>query len=121
MKVITMDQVSGDEVNSPLFTGGRVTRQALLSSEMASFFNVVMINFGTGARNKFHTHTTDQVLLVTQGTGIVATEDEERVVTVGEIIHIPAGEKHWHGATKDSAFSHLNVIGAGVETEQLEP
>ena len=121
MKVIKMNQVSGDEVHSPLFTGGRVTRQALLSSEMASFFNVVMINFGTGARNKFHTHTTDQVLLVTEGTGIVATEDEERVVTVGEIIHIPAGEKHWHGATKDSAFSHINMIDADSKTEQMEP
>ena len=121
MKVITMDQVSEEEAHSPLFTGGRVTSQALLSSGMTNFFNLVIINFDQGARNKFHTHTSDQVLLVTKGTGIVATEDEQKVVNVGDIIHIPAGEKHWHGATKDSAFSHINMIKADSKTEQMEP
>ncbi len=78
------------------------------------------MNFGKGVRNKFHTHSGDQVLVVTEGKGIVATDKEEVVVGVGDIIFIPAGEKHWHGATKDSTFSHLYVMPADNKTEQLE-
>ena len=50
-----------------------------------------------------------QVLLVTDGIGIVATEKEKSVVQIGDLIHIPAGEKHWHGATTDSHFSHISL------------
>ena len=62
-----------------------------------------------------------EVLLVTSGTGIVATDGEEHRVGAGEIIHIPAGEKHWHGATPDTAFSHISLTAADSKTEQLEP
>jgi quercetin dioxygenase-like cupin family protein len=71
-------------------------------------------------RNKFHTHDGDQVLIIIAGKGIVATEREERVVTVGEVVLFPAGEKHWHGATKDSEFSNIGVTKAGSKTTQLE-
>jgi len=50
----------------------------------------------------------------------VATEKEERIVTVGEVVLFPAGEKHWHGATRDSEFSHIVVTRAGSKTTQLE-
>lgn len=80
------------------------------------------MTFSPGARNKRHTHTTDQVLIVTAGTGICATESEQVVVvTVGDVIHFPAGEKHWHGATKDSSFAHIYVTGIGNKTTQVEP
>ena len=71
-------------------------------------------------RNKFHAHDVDQVLIVTAGKGIVATEKGEKVVTIGEVVLFPAGEKHWHGATKDSEFSHLVVTRVGGKTTQLE-
>jgi len=77
-------------------------------------------NFGKGVRNKFHAHDSEQILIVTGGRGIVATEREERVVTEGEVIHIPAGEKHWHGATNDSGFSHIYVTRVGSQVTQLE-
>ena len=121
MKVIKMNEVVEQEAQSPLFTWGRVTRQPPLTDDMDRFFNFGLVNFSAGARNKFHADASDQVLLVTEGTGIVAIEGQESVVTVGEVIHIPAGEKHWHGATKDSAFSHISLTAAGTTTEQLEP
>ena len=121
MKVIRADQVSKVEAGAnPLFTGGQVTMQPLLTEDMAKHLNMSLVNFGKGARNKFHSHTSDQVLIVTDGMGIVATEQEERTVGVGDIIHFPAGEKHWHGATKDSEFSHIYVMSAGSEVTQLE-
>ena len=42
------------------------------------------------------------------------------MVTEGDLIHIPAGEKHWHGATKDSAFSHISLTQVGSTGRQLE-
>jgi quercetin dioxygenase-like cupin family protein len=97
MKVMKMDQVPKEPYTTPLFTGPEVTRQILAPD--SKDYTVNIVNFGKGVRNKFHAHDVDQVLIVTAGTGIIATEEEEKLVTVGDVIFIPAGEKHWHGAT----------------------
>ena len=81
---------------------------------------MAVVNFGKGVRNKFHTHESDQILIVTAGKGIVATELEQREVTVGDVILFPTGEKHWHGATEDSEFSHVYISRAGQKTTQVE-
>ena len=120
MKVIKIAQVPAQDASSPLFTGGPVTRQPLVTDDMGRYFSISNINFSPGSRNKSHTHSSDQVLIVTSGNGIVATETEERLVTVGDIIFIPANEKHRHGATKESAFSHITVTPYGSQSQQLE-
>ena len=117
MKVIKVDEVVKEEVHSRLFEGGTVTRQPLVTAEMSNNYSFALINFDPGARNIFHTHTSDQILYVTDGEGIVATEAGEVVVRVGDIILIPSGEKHWHGATRDSAFSHISLTTADNKTE----
>jgi quercetin dioxygenase-like cupin family protein len=83
-------------------------------------FNLNVVHFPRGVRNKFHTHDSEQILIVTSGKGTVATEKEEKVVTVGDVILFPAGEKHWHGATDDSAFSHVYVTRMGSQTHIVE-
>jgi quercetin dioxygenase-like cupin family protein len=118
MAVVKMSEVPKEPYVIPLFTGPNVTRQSLVSD--SKDLRLGIVNFGKGVRNKFHTHDADQVLIVTAGKGVVATEKEERVVTVGEVVLFPAGEKHWHGATKDSEFSHITVTKAGAKTTQLE-
>ncbi len=120
MKIIKADLIPKETATGALFTGGKVTRQAIITPEMGKSLNMSIVNFSKGSRNKFHTHTSDQVLIITAGKGIVATEQEEKVVGVGDIILFPAGEKHWHGATKDSDFSHIYVISADSKTTQLE-
>ena len=120
MNIIKVDEVPEESVTSPLFTGGPVTRQVLLSTEMANVFELGMVHFAPGARNKFHIHTSDQVLFAITGNGIVATESHEHHVSSGDMIHIPAGEKHWHGATVDSSFSHITLLAAGNSTKQVE-
>ena len=107
MKVIKPDQVPQESADSPLFTGGAVTRQPLVTPDMGNDFSINIVNFSAGARNKMHIHTSDQVLFVTAGKGIIATEATEEVITTGDVVHVHAGEKHWHGATPDSAFSHI--------------
>src|SRR3974377_1846712 len=110
MRVIKIGEVNKEPVSSPLFTGP-VTRQILLPDSKE--FNVNVVNFGKGVRNKFHAHDSEQILVVTSGKGIIATETEEKVITPGDVVIIPAGEKHWHGATKDSTMSHLFVSRLG--------
>ena len=118
MKIIKMNEISKVPAVNPLFTGPDVTRQVLVPDSKE--FNVNIVNFGAGVRNKFHAHDGEQILIVTAGKGIVATEEEERVVTPGDVILFPAGEKHWHGATEDSEFSHLYVSRIGIVLTQLE-
>ena len=118
MHVVHRDETAGEPYDSPLFTGPDVTRQPLAPGSQD--YNVNLINFGKGVRNKLHTHESDQILIVTAGTGIVATEQEERTVNVGDVILIPAGERHWHGAGQDSDFSHIALTRAGSKLTQLE-
>jgi len=118
MKVVKIDEVSRETYLNPLFTSPEVARQVLLPDSKENVVNVV--HFGKGVRNKFHTHDCEQILIITAGRGVVATEKEERVVTVGDIVLIPAGEKHWHGSNGESAFSHIFVSRKGSKMTQLE-
>jgi len=118
MKVVRMSQVSKELFPNPIFTGSDVTRQTLVPD--SKDFNVTIVNFGKGVRNKLHTHDSEQVLIVTAGKGIVATEKEQQTVTVGDVILFSAGEKHWHGATADSEFSHIYVTRLDSQTHIVE-
>ncbi len=81
---------------------------------------VVEVHFKGGARNRLHTHTTDQVLLITEGEGIVATRTEEREVVPGDVAYVPAGEEHWHGARPGRDMTHLAINGGASETTITE-
>ncbi len=118
MKVVRISKVKKESSSSPLFTGSDVTRQVLLPDSKE--YNINVVNFGKGIRNKFHAHDSEQILIITSGMGIITTETEEKVITVGDVVIIPAGEKHWHGATKDSEFSHIYVSRLGTKSTQLE-
>lgn len=120
MKVMKPAEIPEEDARSPLFTGGAVTRQPLVTPEMSQDFNLNIVNFSAGARNKMHTHSSDQVLLVTAGEGIIATETIQEVIKVGDVVHIPAEEKHWHGATPHSHFSHIALTAKGSRTTQVE-
>jgi len=119
MKIVKVNQVARVPRVSPLFTE-QVTMQPIVDTDLSKRFRIAQVNFDKGVRNKFHSHTIEQILIITEGEGIVATENEEVTVVPGDIIFIPAGEKHWHGATKDSTFSHLYVMSPDNETTQLE-
>jgi quercetin dioxygenase-like cupin family protein len=118
MNIVGMKDVPKKRRVSPLFTGEEVTFQPLIPE--GGDYNMNIVNFGKGIRNKFHFHESDQILIVTAGSGIVATEHEQRRVTVGDVILFPKGEKHWHGATEDSEFSHIYITKSGGKTIQVE-
>jgi quercetin dioxygenase-like cupin family protein len=118
MRILKINETPKEPLLDPLFTPSDVTTQALVSDSKE--LSVAVVNFGRGVRNKFHSHDGDQVLIIIAGKGIVATEAEKRMVTTGEIVLFPAGEKHWHGAIPDSEFSHIVITRVGVKLTQLE-
>jgi quercetin dioxygenase-like cupin family protein len=100
------------------WTGGPVsrTRQAIIGDGQSENFRCNVVNFREGATTGWHTHDCDQILVVTSGRGMVATEKEEREITVGDVVHIKAGERHWHGAKADSPMSHITVTTVGSKS-----
>jgi quercetin dioxygenase-like cupin family protein len=122
MKKVTMSSV--EKTKAPmiggLMTGTQVWRQAILNPDDSTNFNFAIVAFDAGSRNKFHKHSGDQILIVTEGTGIVANDTESLTVTEGDVIVIPAGENHWHGAPDATSMAHITVTVKGSETEQTE-
>lgn len=91
-------------------------------------FPLFNVTFEPGCRNSWHIHHADkgggQVLVCTAGEGWYQEEGKEAVeLKEGSIIVIPANVKHWHGAKKDSWFSHISieVPGENTSNEWLEP
>ena len=104
-----------------MFFGGKVYTQFVLQVEdKAKKIQVVYVKFVPGARNRLHTHSTEQILIVTEGKGIVATKSQEHMVTPGMIVLVSPGKEHWHGATKDSSFAHVSIIGQPNEMKLVE-
>jgi quercetin dioxygenase-like cupin family protein len=113
MKVVRMSPAARVPATGDLFIG-KVERQALVGEGDAQQLRVGVVTFHDGAVNKFHRHTFDQVLVITEGEGIVqvAGQPEQRV-TVGDVIFVPSGERHWHGAAPGNTMSHLTVATPG--------
>lgn len=79
------------------------------------------VTFEPGCRNHWHVHNADkgggQILICTAGQGWYQEEGKEAVsLEPGKVIVIPANTKHWHGAKKDSWFSHISVEVPGENT-----
>ena len=98
-----------------------------LSKEQVPLFNVT---FEPKCRNNWHIHHAGrdgkggQILIVTDGRGYYQEWGKPaRELHKGDVVNIPAGVKHWHGAAKDSWFSHIavEVPSEGGTNEWLEP
>jgi len=119
MKIINLKSVKKSTVGAPLFTGA-VTRQSPMTVIEEADLSIDYVHFPKGIRNKLHSHSNSQVLIVTKGSGTIATKSNKYIVKVGDIIWIPAGEPHWHGANADSDFTHISVTKAGTKINQAE-
>ncbi len=86
------------------------------------------VTFEPGCRNNWHIHHASkgggQLLFCTDGEGWYCEEGKEpQSLHTGDVVTIPAGVKHWHGAKADSWFSHIAIECPGEDTsnEWLEP
>ena len=69
------------------------------------------VTFEPGARSAWHTHPLGQTLIVTAGCGLAQTWGGGPVQEIrpGDVVWIPPGEKHWHGATPTTAMTHIAI------------
>lgn len=79
------------------------------------------VTFEPGCRNNWHIHHATsgggQILLCVGGRGYYQEWGKEaQELHPGDVVNIPAGVKHWHGAAPDSWFSHLAVEVPGTDT-----
>jgi quercetin dioxygenase-like cupin family protein len=95
---------------------GEVWRQGVVGDDVSRQLYLGEVAFKDGAANKWHVHSSDQILIITEGEGLVADEHEEREVSVGDVAFIPANTKHWHGARPGKDMTHLAILGPGKTT-----
>ena len=124
LKNSTIFPIGGENVNFAQYFIG-TSYLNMLSLEQVVIGNVT---FEPKCRNNWHIHHADkgggQMLLVTAGKGWYQEWGKEpQALKAGDVVHIPANVKHWHGAAADSAFQHLaiEVAGENCKTEWCEP
>jgi quercetin dioxygenase-like cupin family protein len=89
------------------------SRQTIIEPGESANFNCSVVNFSQGCTTGWHIHSCDQLLIVTSGSGMVATEHEQREINVGDVVQIKAGERHWHGARADTTMGHITITLVG--------
>jgi quercetin dioxygenase-like cupin family protein len=114
MKIRALGHPLAPAVDWGIFEGDVLAEQVVGETDAADL-RLYDVTFRLGGRTVWHTHEVDQVLVITSGHGIVATESEERQVRTGDLVIVPAGERHWHGATSTTEMTHLAVMTEGSD------
>jgi quercetin dioxygenase-like cupin family protein len=102
---------TGSELRTATFTG-EVWADPVLPETDGVLINNVF--FAPGARTHWHTHDQGQILVVAGGEGRARARDGSGgKLTAGDVVWIPPGEEHWHGAAPDSYLLHLAISLGG--------
>ena len=109
IRITRSDSLQPKKASADYFTGA-VQVQELFPADDPSRTSGGKVTFEPGARSAWHTHPLGQILIVTDGTGWVQQWGgpiEE--IRKGDVIWIPPGVKHWHGATPTTAMTHIAI------------
>jgi quercetin dioxygenase-like cupin family protein len=91
------------------FTGS-VRVDSLFRADEPARVSGGLVTFEVGAHTAWHTHPLGQTLIVTQGVGLVQRAGGPiQEIRPGDVVWIPPGEKHWHGATPTTGMSHYAI------------
>ncbi len=105
---------TGDVWMNPVFNGDGTSKLV-----------VGHVRFTPAARTNWHSHANGQLLVCTDGIGLVGTRNGDAVVIrAGESVWTPAGEEHFHGGTAANMMCHYAILDAAGEDEAttwLEP
>jgi quercetin dioxygenase-like cupin family protein len=83
---------------------------AMLVNNKACDIAVYNVTFAPGCRNNWHKHAIGQILLCTVGVGYYQERGQKaRRLVPGDVVEIPAGTEHWHGAAPDCEFVHVGM------------
>jgi quercetin dioxygenase-like cupin family protein len=103
---------------------GTVWQDPIIASEAPARLAANRVSFEPGARTNWHTHPLGQTLYVISGVGRIQTKGGPiQEIRPGDVVWIPAGEKHWHGASPANAMTHIAMQEAldGSAVTWLEP
>ena len=99
----------GERASADYFVGTVWVRNLVPADDT---FNTLIGNvvFEPGARNNWHTHPGGQILIAIDGIGYYQEKGKPiQLLRKGDVVRIPPGVVHWHGASRDSAFTHIAV------------
>ena len=105
----------GEKASPDYFTGtARV--KILVPKDETGTYTVGNVVFEAGSRNNWHTHEKGQILLVTEGNGLYQEKGRPaRRLQKGDVVVIASKVVHWHGAAKDSSFTHIAITNNSPE------
>jgi quercetin dioxygenase-like cupin family protein len=105
------------------YFSGPVQVQPLFPANRPARASGASVTFEPGARSAWHTHPLGQVLIVTAGTGWVQLwGSPKQDIRPGDVVWIPPGLKHWHGATATTSLTHTAIqeVLDGKNVEWME-
>ncbi len=109
---VTKEQISfpiGERIDNPSFTGEAYLKPLISVDSVFNFPQTNVVTFGPAAHSSWHRHG-GMVVLVTDGVGLYQEEGKPaQILRRGDVLQIPAGVRHWHGATKDNWFSQVVI------------
>ena len=92
----------------PEYFTGTVLQDPIVATAAPARLVANVVAFEPGARTAWHTHPLGQTLYVISGFGRVQAKDGPiREIRAGDVVWIPPGEKHWHGASPTNAMTHI--------------
>lgn len=102
------------------YFSGAVRIQALNGDPSPDGVELLAVFFPPGGRTRPHVHPVEQTLHVLSGEGVVAVEGRRWRILPGDVVVVPSGLWHWHGATPDGAMCHIS-IKQPAETDWEQP
>lgn len=107
IQILPIGQTPASQGPADYFTGTVYVDQLFKGSAPARISGG-LVSFTPGARTAWHIHPLGQTLYVVSGAGRVQMADQPvRAIHPGDVVWIPAGVKHWHGAAPHTAMTHL--------------
>ncbi|WP_216329872.1 cupin domain-containing protein [Rhizobium sp. X9] len=110
-------------MGSPDYFTGSVKVQSRFQTPPPARVGGGLVSFEPAARTAWHTHPLGQTLIVTEGEGRVQHWDGDiQEIGPGDVVWIPPGVKHWHGASPEYGMSHIALAEAldGKTVEWME-
>ena len=90
---------------------GTVLQDSLAVPLAPSRTSATLVTFTPGARTHWHTHKTRQILVATQGTGMIQVRGKTaQLLRAGDVAEVPPDVVHWHGSIAGHLFAHISFI-----------
>jgi quercetin dioxygenase-like cupin family protein len=107
---VTRSGAQPSNKGSAQFFTGSVRVDPLFAPNAPSRVSGGLVTFEPGARSAWHTHPVGQILIVTAGKGLVQRWGRPvEEIRPGDVVRIPPGVKHWHGAAPTTGMSHIAI------------